>query len=133
MRWLIVIAMAFVVGCATMQADSGSARLAVQYGTLKYIKNDTQKASRVAAKVDAALEIVNNNLTTIAALDTAVRDSIEWQSLSIEDKMLLDALLTEVRHEMERRIGDGVLSPEQRVKVADVLRWIRAATTMAGA
>lgn len=70
--------------------------------------------------------------TTLGALDRHVRDQIRWDRLDVADRLLLDALLIELRAELEARMGDGVLSPEHRTRIETVLDWVEQAVRLAG-
>jgi hypothetical protein len=129
MKILIAIAMMFTTGCAMLPStESTTARLAVQYGTLKYIGDDVEKAARVRDVVTDAQNILDiGTSVTVIALDAAIRDRISWDRLDLADTLLLNVLLDELRIEMESRIGAGQLNEDDRVRVSAVFGWINSA------
>lgn len=132
MRYILAIVLFFFVGCASINTESASARLTVQYAVLKYIKEDTQKAERVVIHVDRAIALVEGNeVISVSDIVTKIRASINWKRLDPADLLLLDALLLQLEDSLKKRIGDGRINPEGRVELITVLGWIKNAALMA--
>lgn len=120
----LLIAVVFLVGCATMDNNMRS-QLAVGYATDKIIKERPERAMRVIEQVQKARTLITNpDPVSIASLDTAVKESIDWSKLDAADRVLVSALLIEARERLEYEIGEGMLDADQRVKVMAVLDWI---------
>lgn len=115
-----------LVGCVTMDRESNlRSQLAVGYATDKIIKESPERALRVLEQVEKARALVTNpEPVSIAALDQAVKESIDWRKLDAADRVLVSAILIEARERLEYEIGAGVLDADQRVKVMAVLDWI---------
>lgn len=135
----ILAALVALPGCAILQGDGSAGeefavRSAVQLATSKVIDGDAERAARVVKIAGQARELVAGDAT--AALDEieqAVRDEIRWERLSPTEQQVASDLVELVRAELEARIGDGALDPEDRVAVRTVLDWIiEAAERSAG-
>lgn len=127
-------AMLTVSACSVLGGitpDNGSARLAVVYGSLKYIDGDAAKADRVlyhAKRIENAVD--SGQLVTVAAVDTALRAQIEWQALDPADQLLLDALLNELRLSLEEHLDQR--EREAQVYLLTIARWVQEAAALAG-
>lgn len=128
-KYAAVLVLCFLVGCAALDQHQATAKLAIQYATLKYVDDDAHKRERVQAVVANARELAAS-ASTLDAIDQAVRESIDWSKLDDADKLLASALLDVVRDELKARFGDGVLDPEQIVGVNKVLDWIDEAAQL---
>jgi len=114
-------------GCQTIQDQPTAARLAVTYATAKVIENNPDYAPRIAeiaAQVRSTL--AGEIAPTVALLEGIARAHIRWDKLSPADAVMVDLLLTELRTELERRLGAGLLEPEARLRVDTVVGWIEA-------
>lgn len=128
-KYAAVLVLVFLVGCSILDQHQASAKLAIQFATLKYIDNDDDKAARVQAVVLNARELAAT-ASTLDALDEAVRGSIDWSKLDDADKLLASSLLDMIREELRARFGDGALNPEQVVAINKVLDWIDEAAQL---
>lgn len=132
---LIVVAL-LLGGCAALEHVESSpttAALTLQYGTLKYIGDDTGKAQRVYDTAGSLATGIEDESVSLALLDDQMRAAINWQSLDAADTLLLNTLLAQLRAELESRMGTGLLSAEDRVRLQQVLTWVRDAALVAGA
>lgn len=117
-KMLVIIVLALLSACSSapqapsdVTAISGEARLAITYGTLSYIDDDEAKAERVlsyAGDIEKALDA--SKVVTIRGAEEALRSSIDWASLDTADKVLLDALLVELRAYLEANLTATQLS-----------------------
>lgn len=129
--WALILAAAFPMllfsGCASIMERESSARIAVTYATWKAIGDDDARGDRVIEIAGGAREALGRENASLALLDEYVRRQIDWDRLDRADRLLIDALLTELRAELEARIGGGLLDGESRLRLAKVLDWISAA------
>lgn len=124
-KWLVwAILLSTLSGCAVLEGNPATARFAVQYATLKVIKDDHWKAARVVQIVTQAAELLDESSATIALLEAAVRSSIDWDKLDAADTLLADNLIIAVKFELEKRVGDSLLDPEKTFAIKMVLSWI---------
>jgi hypothetical protein len=131
---IIVLLAVALQACALLErveSSPATAALTVQYGTLKYTGDDADKAQRVYDAV-ARLSLDDESIT-LALLDDRIRAAINWERLDLADRLLLDTLLAQVRAELEQRMGSGLLAPEDRVRVQQVMQWVQDAALVAGA
>lgn len=123
--------------CKTFQADSSAtqaAKIAVQYGTMRYLGNvpeaeRTSKAARVRAIVSEVSELAKGQPVTLTLLDEAVRKLLP-DDLRPEDAFAINALLGLVMNELRARVGDGLLTEEQLLQVSVVASWVVEATEL---
>lgn len=130
---IIALLAALTLGaCATLGDNQRAIQMSVQYATLKYIGEDTDKAKRVH---QVAQEVIPglSGATTVGALESALRQKIRWERLDMADRLLLDTLITELANELHERMGDGVLDAEQRARVETIVYWVQQAARLAGA
>lgn len=127
---LALITVFAFTGCAMMEDKPHTTKAAVYYGTLKYIGEDADRASRVES---AAQEILSglSGATTVEALDARLRSMISWDRLDMADAILLHALLTELRSTIVATIGEGLLSPDDAVRIERVAGWVIDAARLA--
>lgn len=128
----LCLAIALVTGCSLLQDRDARLQLAVQYATLKTIdRSASSSAEDVLDGVARARAVVDRDeAVTIGLLADQVRATIRWERLDVADRLLLDAVLQEAEAELARRIGEGMLKPEDRVAVLTLLDWIAAAAAM---
>lgn len=126
---VLLLLVVLIAGCATVTA-ADSARLGVMYATAKVIDGDPGKASKILTLAAGVRTGLDAEAMTVAAIDAAVRARIDWQALDIADQLLADALLVELRAQLERRVGTGILERQQRLDVLAVLSWVERAAQM---
>lgn len=119
-----------LAGCGTLERHENTARLAVTYATLKGIEKGLDPV-RTRAVAESAKAIVSGEAVTLTALQEAISTELAGLDLSPADRFLADALVGAIAQELQLRIGTGVLSPEQKVEVGEVLQWVISATDLA--
>ena len=123
-----------VSGCAAVErvGDSEtSSRIAAQQATSRVIEQadvPEQRAERIYTVVQKARDYVraDDEGILLSELDSKVRDYIDWQSLSQSNQDLLDMVLIVAKRELDDRIEDGIIDPEQRVTVNTLLDWVES-------
>ena len=121
-------------GCSTAGGGPSPilAQVAVQYATIKVLQNNPDRAPRVIEIATYIRENAGNEqAATVALLEAAVRSQIDFSKLDPADAMLVDILIATVREELIARLGDGPLSPEHVLVVAQVAGWIENAARIA--
>lgn len=127
---LTLCALAAIPGCAIIEDNPNTARAAVYVGTLKYVGEDAERAQRVENTASEILSGMSGG-TTIDQLDGRLRALIPWDQLDMADAILLHALLTELRSTMVATIGEGLLSPDDAVRIERVAQWVISAARLA--
>ena len=128
------IAMFFLLAltaCSTLEKIESSpmtSQLITNQITLRFIAGSDDPVER-AARVREVVEKVRGQVSagksfTLADLDEAVRDEIDWQALSPADQELLNFGLTKASAAIAELIGEGVIGPDDRGTVATLLTWI---------
>lgn len=144
-----VVALAALVGCASLlpkaSPDGQAASLpvqeiAVQFATGKFIEGGgdpsarRQRAAQVRAVVLAVQAVAADNVdTTIDQLETVARAKIAAAPMESSDRLLALTLVTACAAELKSRIKSGVIKPETRVQLAQVLGWVLSVTAAYGA
>lgn len=116
-----------LAGCGTLERHENTARLAVTYATLKGVEKGLDPV-RTRAVAESAKAIVSGEAVTLVGLQEAISTELAGLELSPADRMLANALISAIAQELQLRIGTGVLSPDQRVQVGEVLQWVIDAT-----
>jgi predicted negative regulator of RcsB-dependent stress response len=117
--------------CSTISERPVLAQVAVQYATIKVLQNNPDRAPRVIEIAQfIRANAGNEQAATVALLEAAVRSQIDFSKLDPADAMLVDILIATVREELVARLGDGVLSPEHVLLVAEVAGWIESAALL---
>jgi hypothetical protein len=132
MPMLAGLVLAFsLTACQTVESKPMAARLAVTVATLKVIEADktdqAARAQRVAAVARDAQKLLDGEQVTLGAIQAAVKARLDSSELSPSDRILADTLVVMISDELRARIGDGLLSPEQRLTVSTVLDWVAVA------
>lgn len=132
---VFAVVLAVLSGCASFQG-SATEKLVVQAATMKVIEagaDRVEKAARIIAAADAARVWLDMDGVTLPDLRAAMVERIAAADIEPSDKLLATALVDVVVAELNMRIGDGLISPEKRVRVNTVLSWVvQAAAFYAG-
>lgn len=128
-KYAAVLVLVFLVGCSILDQHQASAKLAIQYATLKYVDDDQDKRDRVLDVVANARELAAT-ASTLDALHEAIHQSISWDRLDDADKLLASNLLDMIRDELKARFDSDVLNPDQVVAVNTVLDWVEEAAQL---
>lgn len=134
LAWLLCAVMT-LTACKTTptnQTALAAARIAVQYGTAKYIarvpaEEQAQKAQRVRAVVEVVESVATGEAVSLALLEEAIRKELPTD-LKPEDRVAINGLIGLVMAELQARVGDGLLNEDQLLQVKVVSGWIVEAT-----
>lgn len=127
---VLALSLATLTGC---KSESAAVKVGVTYATMKYIDsagpaNAVTRAARVAAVANQALNAIEGDGFELSTFKVHLVQSLP-ADLAPSDRALAIALIGLIGDELTARIGDGVLTPEKRVKVRAVLSWITEATS----
>lgn len=130
--FLITVVLALsLAGCSALPESGTTEALAVNYlvgkATTRIVDGDADRAERVLAAVEDARRYVESGDTvTIGVLYDAAVDRI--QNLDDPaDRLVITAILDNVRARLETAISSGGLDESQRVSLLDTLDWIEQA------
>ena len=127
LRFAFLAALLPLCGCQTIKDQPLIAQVAVQYATIKVVQDHPERAARVVEIARTLRTSAEDEAATVALLEVLIRAKINWASLDAADRLLVDTLIIGVRQELLNRLGDGVLSAENKLVVAQVAGWIEAA------
>jgi hypothetical protein len=116
-----------VAGCSSnpSQREDAIVDLAVTYATARYVQ-DRPESRETIVRVATAAKALNSGDTSLLVLQEFVDSEINKLSLSPADEALARGLVALITAEIEVKIGEGLLSPEQRVRVDRILDLVIA-------
>lgn len=137
MKKLLAIMALVFTGCVSSNPQSHETDLiiktSVQYASIKYLSDYQDQIAEAKRLVDGIeTTLTENPEVTLTHLETVVYDSIPWQDMKPEDKLLLSTLLGEIKYQVGLKVGEGVLDENDMVFARSFLAWIRQAIEMAG-
>lgn len=124
-----------LVGCASLKDNELLAQAGVQYATAKFVRSagdeaeQTARAERIRTISAELRKVVGEEAVSVPALQAAVQKYIP-EDLKPEDRVLVNLLVAAVVQELERRIGDQLLRPDQLLVVNSVLQWVDEGTQL---
>lgn len=128
----LLLLMFFVLtlsGCSFLRDNPNTLKLGTQYAVLKILENsgDAVRSTRAhnIVTVTTSLKAVNEGTaTTIPLLKEAALAQLGNLHLSPADQFLANTLIDAVVSELLKRVGDGLIKPDDKVIVSDVLQWV---------
>ena len=128
MKLLFAAALSLLVGCASIEENPATAKLAVQIATLKVIEraeDQDHRRQRIVELAEEALALAESEAVLVSAVEAAVREAVQWGNLPPSDRLLADYLITLVATELNERVGDGNwLTGKRLVAARQVLAWV---------
>ena len=121
------------VGCATFEKHENSAKLVTQYAVMKFAEQSSperrdERIANVKRIAEGVKALATNQEVSIEGLQSVVGAQIAKLGLSPADSFLAMALVQMVAEELKARVGDGVLSADAKLQVAEVMDWVIGAT-----
>lgn len=134
-KFTVFVVTLLLAACASNPSprDEAIIDLAVQYSVAKYLEQApadkrAEKADNIRRIAGAVQAVVGGEAqATIVSLQEYVSAEIDKLSLSPADRVLASGLVTILVAEIQARVGDGLLEPDQRVRVSHVLDLVIAA------
>jgi hypothetical protein len=124
------------VGCETLEKSPNTASLVVQYATAKVIEagktadERSARAVRIKSIATEAKTWFDGDDVTVGLLQAAAQARLAKLNLGPADLLLANGLVGVVVEELQKKVGEGVLSPEQKMTVSQVLAWIVGAADL---
>jgi hypothetical protein len=128
----VVFLICTIGGCKTLPQET-TIRVAVSYAVAKYIEKagpagQLERAQRVLAVVEGVEKwLLGDRDVTVEELRAYVAGNIPT-TLSAADRALALTVVDIAVQELRARVGEGVLQPDQKIRVRAVLSWIRGGT-----
>lgn len=126
---VLIVAMLSLAGCSSNPSAREEAiiGLSVQYATAKYIERKPSSSKNIVAVAQAAKDLIGGDATaTLLTLQEVVSGELDKLSLSPADRVLANALVQLIVAEIQAKVGDGLLDPSQRVRIATILDLVIA-------
>jgi hypothetical protein len=119
-----------LTGCTAVEFAENNpyvASAAVQAGTVKFIEKSnmpTGRADNVIIVAELAKEqLQGDSESTLEGIVSMVRGLISWDDLTQYETILLESLISSVETRLRNDIGAGLLSPQDKIRVAAFLDW----------
>lgn len=126
-----VLLLGFLAACSFVQERESNARLATMYATIKVVDGDAAKADRVEEIATEIREYASGEkFLTVDLLVDQVRKQVNWDRLDAADKLLVSALLDELKLQLIERLGADVLPEDLRLAADTVAGWVITAARM---
>jgi hypothetical protein len=125
-----IVATLLLVGCSSNPTarDEALIGITVQYATAKYIEDRPESRENIVRVATAAKALVGGDASaTLLTLQEFVGGELAKIELSPADRVLANALVNLIVAELQAKVGEGLLEPDQRVRVANILDLVIAA------
>ena len=120
-----------LAGCGTLERlaeHESAAKLTIQYSTLKYVDEDSEKATRIIEIVSEVRNHLNRSeVSEIGSVYNVVLAQIDFGRLDQADQFLVRGLLEVIQEEISKRIDSEFLTEGDKVMIGNVLNWVEAA------
>lgn len=117
-------------GCGTVQKHQLLSSAIIQSATLRAIEGSGDleaKAQQIIEATEDARVMMDMQGVTLADLATRMVDRIDTSDMPLSEKTLLKGVVGAVTMSVNARIGEGILDPEDKVTLNQVLDWIAIA------
>lgn len=116
-----------VVGCGTIQKHQLASSVVIQGLTLRAIEesgNRAEKANAILSAAEDARVMLDMEGVTLDQLTAKMRQRIAQSDSELSEKLVLSSLVDVAEQTIDAKISDGMLDPEAKVTVNQVLGWI---------
>lgn len=119
-----------LTGCETLEKSPNTASLVVQYATAKVIEagktpeDRSARAAKIKAIAADAKTWFDGDQVTVGLLQAAAQARIAKLNLGAADMLLANGLVQVIVTELQKKVGEGVLSPEAKMTVSQLLEWV---------
>lgn len=134
MRTMVIffaLAFLFVSGCAVVdygKQNQATSRLVTAQITARFAESSSEPAARARA-VRSVVNTIRNHVrdstdASITDIERIARSEIDWASMSVADRQLLEFAFLKARQSLDDLVGGGVLDAEARVTISTFFDWI---------
>lgn len=137
--FLILLSMLLMLpGCTFFKESPSTAKMLVQYSVAKYAEQSSaetrpQHLTNIKTIATAVKSISSGEPVSIVQLESIVGTKVSQLQLSPSDLTLANGLISVIGEQLQQKIGAGLLKPEDKVLIAEVMDWIIEAATLSGA
>lgn len=134
---IVLSALLLFSGCATFKGDAGR-DLALTFATMKVIEKSGDPAATAASareKLYIADKLLDADASlTVDRLEAEVRAAIDWTRYPMSEALLIDALITAARTDLDDNIGpiEGLFDATRNARAKEILASIRHAIDLTG-
>lgn len=124
---IAALAAVMIAGCATVEKHQIASSVVIQGLTLKAIEESSdrsEKANEILEAAEAARVMLDLEGVTLDQLTLKMRRRIAQSDSELSEKLALNALVDAAEDLIAKRINDGLLDPQAKVTVNQVLDWI---------
>lgn len=132
-RLFAVLSMcAIITACGTFRANESALTIGVTYAIQRYVYEkpaDQQEATKERIRTIAGdLKVLaSGDAVSLPLLRLALDTQLDRANLIPQDRALIAAVADAVVLELTKRVGDGVISPDELYEVVQVLELVERA------
>lgn len=120
-KLIAILSLVVLSGCATIQDQNLSAKLAVQYTTLKVVEEDKLSKQGIQDTVTFTRRLIETDgRVDLTQLKSSVLGYIDVTSLEPSNQLLVLTLLDEIEQQLEERTVEG----DYVESVSVLLDWV---------
>lgn len=135
-RTIIISSLLFaLVGCATLTALSTNpiVQTGVKYGIIRMLSNHPDKQPQALAVIKEVRKYAGQAPdATIDDLAQRTMEVIPWDRMSLADQVIAQDMVLYASNYLKELVGDGILDPDDKIKVKGFLVWIEDAVKIVG-
>ena len=123
--WIIAV----LAACALIQSNNSTVQLLVQQSVIKSINGDKDRADKILLQIGQIRQLLDKDEEiSLANLSDALIAKINLGSV---DHELAKIIILQIQINLEKQINDGVLNPDDKISILNVLDWIESAALSA--
>lgn len=130
---LIAAALLATAACSTLGSGDRGERIIVQASVMTLIERSGQPAAKATKVLEAIAQVQTlllDDSTNVARLRTALTDRVAERDLQPSEKLIALEVINSISDAVEKRLGEGFLSPEAIVSVNAVLDWVKSVAVL---
>ena len=119
--WIVAI----LAACALIQSNDSTVKLLVQQSVIEAIHGDKDRADKILLQIGQIRQLLDKDEEiSLANLSDAL---IAKMNLGSGDQVLAKIIILQIQINLEKQIKDGVLNPDDKISILNVLDWIESA------
>ena len=136
---LFMLVTFFLAGCSilskiTAPQNATASKLVIQIATMKAIEakgNPKARAQKIIEMADYANSLITaDSSTTMDIVANGIKSKLDFSSMTLSDQLIATDLIDAVKHQIEKQVSAGALSPSQVVELKTVIGWIKETASL---